>query len=114
MTINTSAKCKAIPQHIIFFCKQLYGKVVDKFPARADTVIGEFLFDKWILKALCEDANHIGLVTDLPITGVLMQNLSLVRDSLTALISSSDDYEIVVGGMPAQISEACNSRRSQA
>jgi len=62
---------------------------------RADTVVGEFLFDRWLLKELCEDSNKNGLVTNVPIRSALKRNLCIVKDALSALISSFHDYEIV-------------------
>ena len=76
---------------------------MESFPLRGDTAIAEFLFDGWILKALCNDANKTGLVTNVALNGALRQNLSLVKDALTALISSKEDFEIVMQELPLQI-----------
>ena len=92
----TSAKCRAIPPHIIFFCQHLHSLIEDKFPQCADTVVADFLFNRWILKALCEDGNKNGLITSLPISGILQTNLSLVQMALTALISTDSDYQNII------------------
>ena len=55
--ILSSAKFKAIPPHIIFFCQSLQRAAQDKFKDRTKTLIAEFLFDKWLLKALSEDGH---------------------------------------------------------
>ena len=59
--IDARAKCKMIPVQIKFFCQTLYSSVKQKFPDRAEGVISEFLFDKWLLKALCDDGDRNGL-----------------------------------------------------
>ena len=108
---STSAKCKAISQHIVFFCKQLHDEVVQKFPVRANSVTAEFLFSKWLLTALCNDANKTGLVQNVAITGALERNLQLVKDTLSALVASKEDYDVVMNELPYQLSEMCDSRR---
>ena len=59
---------------------------------RADSVVAEFLFNRWLIKALCEDGHKNGLITTIPIAGELKSNLSIIRDALTALISAEPDY----------------------
>ena len=66
--------------------------------------MAEFLFERWILKELCTDGNKNGLVTNLPIQGELKRNLSLIKDALTALISDTEDYEIIISDLPSQVS----------
>ena len=46
--------------------------------------------------------------------GALKQNLTLVKEALTALISSKNDHEAFMFDMPDAIIEACESRREQA
>ena len=101
--ITTSAKYRAIPSHILFFCQTLHSLAKEKFEMRADSVVAEFLFDRWLIKALCEDGNKNGLITTIPIAGALKNNLSMVREALTALISAETDYEIVIEDMPISI-----------
>ena len=60
-----------------------------------------------MLKALCIDANKNGLVTEFPLVGYLKQNLLVVKDALTGLISSKEDFEIMMRDLPTQISTAC-------
>ena len=76
--------------------------------------MGEFLFDRWLLKEFCLDGNKNGLVTNVPIKGALQRNLCIVRNALSALISSQDDYEIVAAFLPNQVSEMLENRRGQA
>lgn len=80
----------------------------------SETIVAEFLFGKWLLKALYKDGNKLGLVTDQPIRGVLQNNLEIVKEVLTALISSDVDYEIFMSSMPQQLSQICDDRRNQA
>ena len=112
--ISTAAKCNAIPQHILFFCQQLYKHVSDKFPKRAQSVFSEFLFNRWLISDFCRDGNKNGLVYDGLISGVLRKNLSLVQESLTALLATKEDYEVMICDMPTQIQEVCQNLRSQA
>ena len=90
--LSPQSKCMAIPQHIVFFCKQLYAEVLQKFPERAHTVLAEFLFGRWLMRELCIDANKNGLITEFPLTGFLELNMLTVKDALTGLLSSEDDY----------------------
>ena len=89
----------------------MHANILQKFPQRADTAIAELLFGRWLLKALCIDSNKNGLVTEFPLVGFLKQNLAVVKDALTGLISSKDDFEIVMSDLPTQISTACEERR---
>ena len=75
----------------------------ERFAERADSVIAEYIFDKWLMKALCKDGNKNGLITSLPITGALQNNLSMIQEALTALISSDSDYQVVAGELPNAI-----------
>ena len=50
----------------------------------------------------------------MPITGALERNLQLVNDTLQALVSSQEDFEMVMRQLPYQVSEACETRRGQA
>ena len=67
----SSAKCRAIPPHVVFFCQNLHGLIAEKFPENADSVVADFLFDRWIMKEVCEDGNKNGLIATQPITGAL-------------------------------------------
>ena len=62
--INARAKCNMIPKQLKFFCQELYRELHSKFPMHSGSLIAEFLFDRWILKALCTDANKNGLITN--------------------------------------------------
>ena len=68
---SQKAKCRAIPTHFVFFCQNLHKEVKKKFEIHADTIVAEFLFSKWLFKALEHDANKLGLVTNQPIKGFL-------------------------------------------
>lgn len=97
---------------MVFFCKQLYAHVQDKFPKRAETIISDFLFDKWLIAELCTTrSNKNGLISDQFVKSALARNLALVKDALVALLSSQDDYLIVLHDLPSQMAEACDSRR---
>jgi len=61
---SARAKSKAIPKAIVNFCQVLNQKLKAKFGKRGEGVIAEFLFDRWLLKALCDDGNKTGLVTE--------------------------------------------------
>ena len=71
---------------------------------RADGIIAEFLFDRWFLKALCDDGNKNGLVTNNFIRENLAKNLQIVRDALSSLVSSDAEFDISVNLMPNEIS----------
>jgi len=112
--INARAKCKMIPKQITFFCRELFKEVRIKFPMRSFGIIAEFLFDRWLLKAFCDEGNKTGLVKHAFVAESLYRNLSLVRDALSSLVSSQAEFDISVHLMPAPISEVCLQRRYQA
>ena len=87
-----------------------------KFDQRAETVTAEFLFSKWLTRALASptEANRNGLVASAAVQGNLQRNLSLVQDALTGLISSQEDYVRTMRELPYALSEVCESRREQA
>lgn len=113
-SINAAAKCMAIPKHIINFCRQVYRHAAQKFPERAETIIAEFLFGRWLMRELCVDANKNGLISEFPLVGYLRKNLDLVKEALTGLISSEVDYEYTMSELPAQIKQVCEKKRDQA
>ena len=55
-------------------------------------MLAEFLFGRWLMRELCIDANKNGLITEFPLTGFLELNMLTVKDALTGLLSSEDDY----------------------
>ena len=73
---------------------------MEKFPERAETTVAEFLFGRWLMQELCVDSNKNGLISEFPLAGYLKQNLALVKDALTGLISSEVDYENVMEELP--------------
>ena len=92
----------------------MHAHVSSKFNQRAETVTAKFLFSKWILKAFCSDANKNGLVSSVAIQGVLQRNLYLIQDALTALVSSEEDFSMIIRELPHPMNEMCESRRGQA
>ena len=48
------------------------------------------------------------------IRGTLAQNLELVRDALSSLVSTQVEFDISVNLLPEPISQACQKRRQQA
>ena len=54
------------------------------------------------MKALCDDGNNNGLVTNIAINkgGALKQNLAVVKEVLSALLASKAEYMIVMVEMP--------------
>lgn len=89
------------------FCQELHKQVTVKFPSYADSVVSEFLFDRWLLKALCDDGNKTGLVTSVFISDNLSRNLQLVRDALSSLIASTAEFNLSVPLLPKKIREVC-------
>ena len=112
--VSVRSKCKMIPMAIKHFCQELFKSVDLKFPMRSEGIISEFLFDRWLLKALCDDGNKSGLITTEFVSGSLSKNLLLVKDAISSLVSSDAEFEISVNLMPDQISGVCQQRRSQA
>ena len=112
--ISGQANCKLIPKQITFFCRELFKQVSLKFPERSESIISEFLFDRWLLKALCDEGNKNGLVKNSFLVDDLHKNLSLVKDALSSLVSTRLEFEVAVYYMPAPISEICLQRRYQA
>ena len=53
-----------IPYAIRNFCRELYTSTQKKFPQRSEGIVAEFVFERWLLKALCDDGNQSGLVTN--------------------------------------------------
>jgi hypothetical protein len=86
--ISGKANCKLIPKQIGYFCRELFKQVHVKFPNRSESVISEFLFDRWLLKAFCDEGNKNGIVKSAFLVDNLYKNLSLVRDALSSLVSS--------------------------
>ena len=60
------------------------------------------------------EANKNGLVASTAVQGCLLRNLSLIQDALTGLISSQEDYVLIMRELPYALSEVCESRREQA
>ena len=55
-------------------------------------MLAEFLFGRWLMRELCIVANKNGLITEFPLTGFLELNMLTVKDALTGLLSSENDY----------------------
>ena len=105
----------ALPQHMVFFCKELLSQVSEKFPSNANTVLADFLFGRWLLKDLCIEANKNGLLSEFAVTGALKINLGIVKAALTGLISSDDEFTKVMERLQnTQIRDVCRERRGQA
>ena len=87
-----------------------------KFSGRAESVISQFLFDKWLMRAFCENGNKTGLIKEdfLSIDEPLYKNLQLAKDSIKAIVSSSLEYQMMLPLLPDIIKEICQSRRAQA
>ena len=86
----------ALPQHMVFFCKELLAQVSKKFPSSANTVLADFLFGRWLLKELCIEANKNGLISEFAVAGSLKINLGIIKAALTGLISSDDEFTKVM------------------
>ena len=76
--------------------------------------MSEFIFQRWILKALSKDGNKNGLIQHVALKGALSSNLAVFSDALTALLSGDQEYEIYMSDLPQQIVQVCEERRSQA
>lgn len=110
--VSSNAKCNFIPVQIKRFCCELYKAVRRRFALQADCVIAEFIFDRWILKALCQDANKNGLITETFLNERnLATNLQLLKDAFSSMLSSQQEFDISVHLLPKPISAVCISKR---
>ena len=63
------------------------------------------------MREISINANKNGLVSEISMTGHILKNMLIVKDALTGLLSSEDDFLVVLGQMPAQIRQVCETRR---
>ena len=84
-----------------------------KFADQAQDVISEFLFCRWLLKALCDEGHVNGLIKkELVVHETdLWNNLQLTKDALVSLVSTNEDESHL---LPKPIAVVCKDRRRQA
>ena len=84
--------------------------------SHSSSVIAEFMFDRWILKALCQDANHNGLIRDqlLSQNSFLKSNLTLIRDCLASIVASEQEFLLAKNFLPKMLQKVCDQKRAQA
>lgn len=112
--ISLKSKCKMIPRHMTHFCVELFKEVKAKFPDRSDSIVAEFLFDRWLLRALCDRGNQSGLIKNAFVINSLRQNLRLVKDAISSLLSSQVEFDISINLLPEPVIQVCTQRREQA
>lgn len=82
-----------IPSAIVNYCHVLKRKMDSKFAGQTQNVISEFIFSRWLLKALCDEGHTNGLITKELVVheSDLWNNLQLAKDALICLVSASED-----------------------
>lgn len=114
VSVSPSAKCRLIPLQIKTFCQILSRAIHGKFPHSTEQVVSKFVFDRWLLRELCDEGNKNGLITEQFISEDLFNNLQLLKEALCILNSSDRCFDISVHLFPPTIREVCLSLRCQA
>ena len=113
--IGLISKCKMIPRHIAFFCRQIFSSCEAQYSEQeARLAVSHFLFEEWLLRTLCEDADKLGLSPNANFDESIRKNLVLVRLAINSLFLNQTDFEQSQNALPAPIASVCENRRTQA